>query len=168
VCMKIGLDVERAVGVDTALQLGGWALRAVIEKDRRKKTIRNYLMLNPPGPTRRAIIADLERDKERMHGELQDLTAKLRQTGYNAEKMTEKSSKYKKFAENWKRRSEALQAELLEANERIKFLVDKYGDVRRIHDSLQHITQETFSHPEFDYDEADESTFGTPPTSPMR
>lgn len=41
VCLKLELDVERACGLDTALQLGGWALRTAIEKNRRKKMLQN-------------------------------------------------------------------------------------------------------------------------------
>lgn len=40
-CMKMGLDVESACGLDTAIQLGGWAMRAIIQKDRRKKMLKN-------------------------------------------------------------------------------------------------------------------------------
>ena len=41
VCLKMELDVERACGLDTAVQLGGWALRSAIEKNRRKKILQN-------------------------------------------------------------------------------------------------------------------------------
>ena len=54
------------------------------------------LMMNPPGPTRIEVISQLEADKERMHSEIQELSSKLHLTGKSAEKMTEKSAKYKK------------------------------------------------------------------------
>lgn len=45
-CMKIGLDVERTCGMDTAIQLGGWAMRAAISKDKRKKSVKHVKQSN--------------------------------------------------------------------------------------------------------------------------
>lgn len=52
--------------------------------------------MNPPGPNRNAIISQLEMDKDRMHDEIQELSAKLLRTGNDVDQMAEKSAKYKK------------------------------------------------------------------------
>ena len=162
-CTKVGLDIERSIGLDTATRLGGWAIMAIVEKYRRKKLLRNHLMLNPIGPTRKDVISQLQVDKERMHEEIQELTSKLLQTNRKVDQMTEKSVRHKNYAESWKKRSDLLKLDLEAANERIKFLIEKYGDVKRIHDSLQRVTKQTFAIPDSDED----SSFEESPFKPI-
>lgn len=54
--------------------------------------------MNPPGPTRKELLSQLEEDKMRMHDEIQELAAKLHQSGASVDRVTEKSAKYKKVS----------------------------------------------------------------------
>lgn len=60
------------------------------------KTDTQQLLMNPLGPTRVEILQQLESDKDRMHSEIQHLTSKLLETSRSANKLSEKSAKYKK------------------------------------------------------------------------